>query len=237
MKFYLYILFTLFTFNSTLLLGQSGNVQTENRTFSDEQWQKVTKAVDYHSAQKRKTSEQEIKKIGYEDQIEKSDFKKEKEQTIPHNNFDLSGLRFVGIALLILIGSFLIYFFIKNSNWKSDKKIEDLHSVLAEIEENLPEADVETPLERAKKEQNFKVATRLYYLLLLQKLSERKYIKWSKEKTNRNYITEIRGQDFLEHFKQVTNLYERAWFGKENVNQEQFDNIEPFFTNLIQKIS
>lgn len=238
MKNFPYILLFFFLLSNQIdLIGQNTEVQTEKRTFKDEQWQKVTKSVDYHKPQKRSILEQEIKKIGYEDNIEHTKLKPKEEDSKNRNfNFDWSGLRYLGIALLVIIGALLVYFFVINSNWKMDKKLDDLHSVLAEIEENLPEADVETPLERAKREKNYKVAIRLYYLLLLQKLSDKKYIKWSKEKTNRNYITELRANNFIEEFRGVTILYEKAWFGKDDVHSTEFENIEPFFINLIQKI-
>lgn len=237
MKIYLNIILLLMLLSYPKgMSGQNASIQTENRAFKEDKWQEVTKAVDYHKVQKRSVLVQEIKKIGYEDLVEDNNLKPKEKPNNKNFNYDWSGLTSIGYILLAIIGGFLIYFFVSNSTWKSDKKIDDLQSVLAEIEDNLPEADIETPLDRAKKEKNYKVATRLYYLLVLQKMSDKKYIKWSKEKTNRNYISELRGQKFIEQFRQVTALYEKAWFGKEIVQQTEFDSNEPFFIGLIQKI-
>jgi hypothetical protein len=223
----------------SLIWGQKGEVYVTERHFEEDQWQQVTTKADYHQPQKRKMYEHEMKKIGYDDEVEPSKIKPKQDIKPNIFNFDWSGLKYVGITILVIIGAFLLYFFASNANWKKDKKLDDLHSILADIEDNLPTSDVATPLERAKQEQNFKVATRLYYLLLLQKMADKRFIKWSKEKTNRNYILETKGRDFSESFKHVTMLYEKAWFGKEDVTHVEFAQIEPSFSallNFIQKL-
>jgi hypothetical protein len=92
-------------------------------------------------------------------------------------------------------------------------------------------------LERAIKEKNYKIATRLYYLLIIQKLAEKKEIVWSKEKTNREYTNELRRFSALADFRQVTLIYEKAWFGKELTTQDEFERFQPLFDSLIQKTS
>ena len=222
---------------STNLVSAQQNT-TKIRALNQEKLEKAEQGVNYHQEQKRKLFEQETKKIGYNDALEEDKIKADDTPKKKKNNFniDWSGLKYVGGFILAIIAALLIYFFVKNATWTNDKKIDDLHSILAEVENNLPEADVETPLERAIKEKNFKVATRLYYLLLIQKLAEKNHIKWSKAKTNREYANELKGVHFLEHFRQVTFVYEKVWFGKEVLTQQDFENAQPLFDNLIQKI-
>ncbi len=231
----LFLLFIVI-FHILNLDAQQPDVVIQPRSLNEEKWKAASKDINYHQSQKRSLFQQETKKIGYEDLVD-SKTSKPKDK-IPNNNFnfDWSGLKYVGIVLLVCIAGILIYFFAKNATWMSDTKIDDLHSMLAEVEENLPEADVQTPLQRAIKEENFNVATRLYYLLLIQKLAEKNYIKWSKEKTNREYAAELRGIHFIEHFRQVTHIYEKAWFGKESVTQQSFEDFQPLFDTLIHKI-
>jgi hypothetical protein len=211
---------------------------TKIRALNQEKLEKAEQGVNYHQEQKRKLFEQETKKIGYNDVLEENKIKADDIPKKKKSNFniDWSGLKYVGGFILVIIAALLIYFFVKNATWTNDKKIDDLHSMLAEVENNLPEADVETPLDRAIKEKKFKVATRLYYLLLIQKLAEKNHIKWNKAKTNREYANELKGVHFLEHFRQVTFVYEKVWFGKEVLTQQDFENAQPLFDNLIQKI-
>ncbi len=235
----IYYLLSLFVCTSFVLFCQSENSETKYRSLNSKEWSDSRKGIDYHQKQSRAFYQNETKKIGYEDQLEKPPVKAKKEQ--PSIAPDFSGwgnsLQNAGKVFLIIIGLLLVYLFVKNSNFSRDKKIEDFSAILAEVEDNLPEADIETPLQRAIKEKNYKVATRLYYLLIIQKLAEKKEIIWSKEKTNREYTNELRRFSALADFRQVTLIYEKAWFGKELTTQDEFERFQPLFDSLIQKTS
>jgi hypothetical protein len=234
----IHYLFFLFIQINIFLFGQNANSQIQNITLNKENYEKATKDIDYHTAQKRKFNQLETKKMGYDDVFEKQKIKDENKDNTAFNFWGWAeGLKTLGIIFLVAISCLLLYLFIKNANWTTDKKIEDFNVVLSKVEDNLPEADVETPLERAIKEKNYKVATRLYYLLLIKKLAEQKHIVWNKAKTNREYKNELRGVHFIEHFRQATYLYEKAWFGNEPVTQFEFEDFKPLFDSLIQKIT
>lgn len=134
-----------------------------------------------------------------------------------------------GIALL----GFLIYFFMGGIN-KSDKalEVEELKNSLQEIEDNLPLADVETPLQKAIRLGEYKVAMRMYFLLILQKLAVQNKIKWRKDKTNREYSRELKNATFLPKFMEATLAYERAWFGEKELNKEEFEEKQLIFEDL-----
>jgi hypothetical protein len=229
-----YLLF-IFVHTTVILFCQSVNNGIEYRSLNDKEWSASKKGIDYHQKQKRAFYEEEIKKIGYEDQYEKPPTPQKKSANSPDFSSWGKGLQDAGKLFLLIIGALLIYLFVKNSNFSRDKKIEDFSKILSEVEDNLPEADIETPLERAIKEKNYKIATRLYYLLIIQKLAEKKEIVWSKEKTNREYTNELRRFSALADFRQVTLVYEKAWFGKELTTQDEFERFQPLFDSLIQK--
>ncbi len=107
---------------------------------------------------------------------------------------------------------------------------------LAAIEEDLPEADLESYLQRAIADGAFTLAVRLYYLILLQGLAEQKILHWKKDKTNHQYLKELRGTPFSEDFEQVTALFEQSWYGDRAVSRERFEAIAPYFQHLAQRI-
>jgi hypothetical protein len=141
------------------------------------------------------------------------------------------------IGGIVLLG-FLIYFFMGGIN-QSDKalEIEELKNSLQEIEENLPMADVETPLQKAIRLGEYKVAMRMYFLLILQKLATQNLIKWRKDKTNREYSRELRNAAFLPKFMEATLAYERAWFGEKELNKEEFEEKQLIFEELKRILS
>lgn len=237
-----YTLLTIILLNCFVATAQQSANDIKVRSFDEASWQKATKDVDYHKkAEKRNIYQHETKKKGYEDDFvrpkkEKTNSTKNRTPTTESNNWDWSGTKPFGILLLVGILGAMIAFFIKNNTWVSDESIQDFDAILANVEENLPEADVETPLQSAIKVGNYKVATRLYYLLLIKTLAEKNYIKWSKDKTNRQYVNEVKGVHFVEHFRQATAIYERAWFGNDAITSTDFENYTPIFDDLLKKI-
>jgi hypothetical protein len=141
------------------------------------------------------------------------------------------------IILGIVLIAGLIYYFIGGLS-KKDRKIsiEELENDLTHIEENLPIADVETPLEKATRMGEYKVAFRMYFLLILQLLANKGIIKWRKDKTNREYVRELRQQSYLPLFMSAVLMYEKAWFGLGGVSKEEFEQGKIIFENLKSKI-
>ena len=141
--------------------------------------------------------------------------------------------------LLIVLGigliGWLIYYFMGGLA-KKDTKItedtEDLQSSLTNMEENLPMADVETPLEKAIRMGEYKLATRMYFLLIIQRLAAKSIIKWRKDKTNREYLREVRKQTYLPQFMSAVLAYEKAWFGLGEITKEEFELNRVVFEQL-----
>lgn len=106
--------------------------------------------------------------------------------------------------------------------------------------ENVDEYILETDLERFIREAlaagNYAQAIRLYYLQAIKQLSERKYIQWAKDKTNREYIRELRGHRLQNEFKSATLDYEKVWYGNLPLNREGYQALEPRFQALLKNI-
>jgi len=67
-------------------------------------------------------------------------------------------------------------------------------------------------------------------------LSEKEAIVWSKEKTNRDYLREMRGHRLGTQFRDVTRQYERVWYGNQPLTVEEFARLEPEFKAILEKI-
>lgn len=97
----------------------------------------------------------------------------------------------------------------------------------------LHETDLDVFLREALQAQDFKLAIRIRYLQAIKHLTDRGKIQWAKEKTNREYVREMRPHAQGEAFKQATQVYERAWYGNRPLRATEFAVIEPLFTGLI----
>lgn len=198
---------------------------------------------------KEQFSEENIKKsrgkIDYsEDHLKK---KKEKKKETKNRNIDpglgsaVGGIvKFIFIALLIGILAAIIVNMLGGGNLfkPSSKKIKGSVSELDfdELEDNLQESELEKILKEAISKKEYKVAVRLYFLMIIRDLSEKKFIKWKKDKTNREYVRETGSLPFNFKFQEATNVFERIWYGEFNIESQDFANIQPKFQSLLQDI-
>jgi hypothetical protein len=98
---------------------------------------------------------------------------------------------------------------------------------LDNLDEYLHETDLERFLREALAQGNYTLAVRLYYLQIIKNLSEKNALRWSREKTNRDYLRELRGHRMADTFREVTRVYERVWYGNLAIGAEEYAALEP----------
>ncbi|WHT39341.1 hypothetical protein QNH98_01090 [Myroides sp. mNGS23_01] len=74
----------------------------------------------------------------------------------------------------------------------------------------------------ALKQQQYRLAIRLYYLWLLQRLQEQGKIIWAPEKTNADYSYELKEEREREEFTYLSYLYNNIWYGEYELTSEDF---------------
>ncbi len=89
--------------------------------------------------------------------------------------------------------------------------------------------------EDARKEGRYREALRLLYQIILKKLSTRGLLIADTDKTNREYLKEMRGTPLEGDFAGLTRLHEIGWYGKEHIERVEFDAIVPIFMKFIDK--
>lgn len=107
---------------------------------------------------------------------------------------------------------------------------------LANLDEYIHETDLDRFLREALAAANWPLAVRLYFLQTIKSLSERSAISWSKEKTNRDYLKEMRQHPLSAQFRDVTRQYEQVWYGNQPISAEEFAQLEPEFKALLEEI-
>ena len=196
------------------------NISRQNN--ADKTWKKLSRKLKYDQDKKKKTKR-----------------KKDKKDSL--NNFTGEGwgeiIRWIFIVLGIIVVLGLIVYLAQGGNFRQGQKINvDISDEKLDwIEENLPEADVQSPLDAAIASKQYRKAIRLYFLLIVQKLTIAGEIDWQKEKTNRTYILETYNKDFHESFRTCVRIYERVWYGERTVNEDEFIKIEPIFKELANR--
>jgi len=156
----------------------------------------------------------------------------------PRRNVDLSGSDFFSsifgvIFWIIAIGLFgyLVYrLFLSNSSFLSRNR-KNIASDIAVVEEENTN-DPDSLLRNAIKAGNYRLAVRYLYLQSLKRLSEKKLIEINTNKTNYEYVTEIRKHKFANEFASLTLQYEYVWYGEYPVDERLFEQIQNGFTQF-----
>lgn len=136
----------------------------------------------------------------------------------------------IALLVFIIIKIFGKHFLKNNISTESDKIL------IRDIEEKPMESDLEKYLLEAIKQSDFKLAIRLYYLIVLKALHTKNVIIWKKNKTNTDYLSELMSKHYYMQFATQTNLFEFVWYSNLKINAQQFEKIKPSFESLIKSI-
>lgn len=144
------------------------------------------------------------------------------------------------IAILIVIA--VIYMIVKaimnkEGQWifgkNSDKKIINYD----EIEKNLHLVDFEKLIKNSLQSDEKRLTVRYYYLWLLKKMSEKQIIVWDVEKTNSDYLYEIKTQNQKDDFAYLSYLYNYIWYGEFELDEATFAKARNAFEKSIKNIN
>lgn len=146
---------------------------------------------------------------------------------------------FMRILAFLLIG-FVIYMIVrailnKEGMWifgRSAKKIESSDVNI----ENIHELDFSKLTEETKKEGNYRLALRYYYLWVLKKMSSREIIDWHWDKTNSDYLYEIKDNTLRQDFEYLSYLYDYSWYGEFQIDSDAFHKAEKAFLKTLNTI-
>ncbi|MEO1589378.1 MAG: DUF4129 domain-containing protein, partial [Bacteroidota bacterium] len=79
---------------------------------------------------------------------------------------------------------------------------------------------------------------RMYYLKGLQIMAERNIIQWQIQKTNQDYLREIRKsrKPLSERWRQLTYAFDYVWYGDLDLGGDQYPTLKTSFQQILQSI-
>ncbi len=138
----------------------------------------------------------------------------------------------LGAGLLAL----LIYVFLKIDNARAIIQPNYKGVFIGDDEEIINSQDIQSLIDAALKEGNYRLAIRYYYLLTLQKLSGKELIDWQVQKTNHEYIYEIKNTQLRGQFVRLTDIYDYIWYGNFEVDEGAFAKAQLAFNKINSEI-
>lgn len=150
-------------------------------------------------------------------------------EALPNRDIVLYTITFVLLGLII-------FFFYKSKLrflfYKKSKKT----SGLTFIEENIHEIDFVSEILNAEEQKKYRLAIRLQFLSLLKLLDSVDLIHWETQKTNREYVQELKNDEFRSEFEELVLIFEYVWYGEFTPNEEQYKKTVELFRVLQSKL-
>jgi hypothetical protein len=84
-------------------------------------------------------------------------------------------------------------------------------------------------IDKAVRDKDFRLATRLMFLRLLKQLADKNIIHYKQDRTNLEYLQQLYSTNYYKDFFQATRNYEYSWYGKFPVSEEAFNKIRSEF--------
>lgn len=218
---------------------QTAVSQPAERVISDADWAKAKAGIDYTAtAKEREKAAVEKRKA---DEAEARAAKK-KASARPSSAFNFSffeGLPVIGktifMGFIVLLIGFLLYYLAGSALFLKNKKVNATENIrIEDIESDLKESDLERFLRQAIEQDDYRLALRIHYLMILKALSQKEWIDWKKEKTNYEYCRELREKTTIyASFRDITGVFERVWYGANAVNKEEYERLQPLFKSVL----
>lgn len=150
---------------------------------------------------------------------------------------DYKTLEYIVYGLLgIIVLYVLIKFLLQNpvsSVFKTENKTINGFSY---VEENIEQIDFDQLINKALKDYNYRLATRYLYLKSLKVLANKKTIEWHYEKTNSDYINEIKDSKIKDLFKKVSFIYDYVWYGEFPIDEASYNKNKDNFNQLLKTV-
>ncbi|WP_299128751.1 hypothetical protein [uncultured Winogradskyella sp.] len=100
------------------------------------------------------------------------------------------------------------------------------------VEEDIEQIDFEKLIIQALNSNNYRLATRYMYLKSLKILANKKVIEWHYDKTNTDYLNEIKDTNLKKSFKRISYIYDYVWYGEFPIDEVSFNNNKADFNQL-----
>ena len=103
-----------------------------------------------------------------------------------------------------------------------------------DLVEDIEGMDFDSLIAEATAARAYRRAVRLLYLKTLKALTTENLIDWQREKTNHEYIDELRRLDLRTAFAELTYLFEYIWYGDFPVDEHSFERVRMRFAEFGQ---
>lgn len=195
---------------------------------------KSDKAFDYKEYKFKNSIWQKFKKWIYNILLKIFEWLFGQKKSISYLSTFIKIFSYLGLGALI----YLIVRFLFNANFIKyfREHGEEAEVKYGEDEEIIRKKDIDQLLKNAIDNSDYRLGLRFYFLKLLKTLEAKKVIKWEPQKTNFDYLKEIKQDVYNDTFKRFTYWYDYIWYGNYPLTSLEFTAISKEFEAFFKKL-
>lgn len=137
---------------------------------------------------------------------------------------------------IVIIGGvlyFLVKFLLnKDGNYFFGKKNKKITIADQDLNENIHEINFNETIQNFEQKKEYRAAIRYQFLFILKNLADQKLIVWNAEKTNKDYLAEIRKATLQSSFKELIYIFDYVWYGEFEVDETSYRYYKQKFVNF-----
>ena len=140
-------------------------------------------------------------------------------------------------SIAIFVVGFVLYLLIrylmgKEGNLFFGKKNKKVAIQSGDLHENIHEISFEESIANFERSKDYRLAIRYQFLRILKKLSDKKMIEWNPEKTNRDYVKELKDEQVKKAYQDYFYIFDNVWYGEFEVNETEYQSFKKRFEDF-----
>ncbi|TDS56893.1 DUF4129 domain-containing protein [Myroides indicus] len=141
------------------------------------------------------------------------------------------------VAILGLLYYIIRAYLEKDLYWLTKKKGKQVKIDISDIEQNLENINFPALINQTIAEKQYRLTIRYYYLWLLQQLQQQNHIVWHAEKTNSDYVNEIKDTAIKTNFRYLSYIYNNIWYGEHQIEENEFISAKQSFESILKPVN
>ncbi len=144
------------------------------------------------------------------------------------------------VFLWMIAAAFIVFIlyklFLTEGAFRKTPKSVNTNKPGAEEEVITSDSNFETLIKQAVQTGNYRLAVRYQYLQSLHKLANKNLVELATDKTNYQYVKEIKNQNYQQQFAALTLNYEYVWYGEFAIDAIIYKRMETEFLQFNSNI-
>jgi hypothetical protein len=141
-----------------------------------------------------------------------------------------------GIIVILVVVYMIAWALLKKEGyWIFGKSRKNITAQDIDVE-NIEITNFQSLINSTSQSGDYRMGIRYYYLWLLKLLAYNNIIKWHRDKTNNDYLYEIKDETLRSQFRYLSYIYDYSWYGEFPLNKVDYAKAEKAFTEIINRL-